>query len=188
MPAFMKDFPTQTLCDETDIDQLYYPAISNIVSRDDMLLRLGRTSRPNFLSLKRFIFYQNLLVPRWILEQTMYLTKKEVKAILLHIGSAIEATKQFRSAPNIHFLPDQNVKSTPQSDELYVHWFKDVLVTSETILRISMKFKKDLKTPRYFVKRFIKKNRNFAFHDQMELLPGEVQSLQFDSHYVYLHI
>ena len=164
----------ESFLDETDVDSYFYHNILDISQTGTRLVRLSKGSNKNLFALKVFEFCDLRTQQRFILQEEVTITKKELASLLNNLRSFL---KQYDSASKfpLHPIPNpkQEIGFTLWKDELFAHYFIDFKEHSNRQLRLSFRFEKDKKCC-FSLKKFAKQGDQFILTDIVNLSHSEL--------------
>ena len=117
----------ESFLDETDVDSYFYHIFLDIVLIDNGIVRVSKGSNKNIFAFKLFRFCNLKHQERFILEEEVSVSLKELAAILNTLRQFLknydEAVKftAVRPLPN----PKQEIEFTLFKDEIFAQFFQD---------------------------------------------------------------
>ena len=138
--AIYEEVP-ETFLDETDVDSYFYHNILDIAQIDKRIVRVSKGSNKKIFAFKLFHFCDLKNQQRFILEEELSVSLKELAAILNNLRHFL---KQYDSAAKFPLYPlpkpKQEIGFTLFKDELFAHYFQDIKEHCNRQIRLSFRF------------------------------------------------
>ena len=140
--------------DETDVDSYFYHNILDISQSHNRIVRVSKGSNKKSFAFKVFHFCDSKLQQRFILEEEVSISRKEIESLLDSLGEFLKAFDQANKVSQIPLpKPKFEIGFTLAKDELFSHCYKDIAEHLDRQIRISFRFEKN-KTCVFSIKKF----------------------------------
>lgn len=164
----------ESFLDETDVDSYFYHNILDISQTGNRIVRLSKGSNKNLFAIKVFDFCDVKNQQRFILDQEVCITKKELASILNKLRAFL---KQYDSASNFPLYPlptpKQEIGFTLWKDSLFAHCTENIKEHTNRHLRLSFRFGKDKKCC-FSLKKFANTGGQYILTELVNLSHAEV--------------
>ena len=144
-----EELPEEFL-DETDVDSYFYHNILDISQSHNRIVRVSKGSNKKSFAFKVFHFCDSKLQQRFILNEEVSISEKEIESLLDSVGDFLftrQFGKAFDQANKVSQIPLPKPKFeigfTKAKDELLSHCFKDIAEHLNRQIRISFRFEKN---------------------------------------------
>ena len=149
-----EEIPEEFL-DETDVDSYFYHNILDISQSHHRIVRVSKGSNKKSFAFKVFHFCDSKLQQRFILEEEVSISKKEIESLLDTLGEFLKAFDQANKVSQIPLpKPKFEIGFTKAEDELFTHCYKEIVELLNRQSRLSFRFEKN-KTCVSSIKRFV---------------------------------
>ena len=163
--------------DETDVDSYFYHNILDISQSNHRIVRVCKGSNKKSCAFKLFHFCDSKLQQRYILEEEVSISKRDIESLLDSFG---EFLKAFDQANKVLQIPLPKLKFemgfTKAKDELFNHCYKDIAEHLNRQIRLSLRFQKN-KTGVFCVKKFEHYGDQFIITEVVNLGYREIEHL-----------
>ena len=118
----------ESVLDETDFGSYFYYNILDIALIDNRITRVSNRSNKKIFAFKLFQFCNLKNEQRFILEEEVSVSLKELGAILNTPRQFVKQYDKSVKFPALYHLskPKQEISFTLFRDELFVHYFQDI--------------------------------------------------------------
>ena len=141
--SLYEEIPEEFL-DETDIDSYFYHNILDSSQTDNRIVRIRKGSNKKSFAFKVFLFCDSKLQQRFILEEEVSISKKEIESLLDSLGEFLKAFDQANKVSQIPLpKPKFEIGFTKAEDELFTHCYKDIVELLNRQIRLSFRFEKN---------------------------------------------
>ena len=177
-----EDLPDSFL-DESDIDSYFYHNILDVVKIQKRLIRLSKGSNKNQFVFKTFNFCDLANQQRFLLEEEISVTKKELRSILDQLRDLLLEFDKI-SCLQTHPLPKPKKESgfTLAQDELFSHHYRDIQEQTKTKLRLSFRIERH--DCCFQIKKFQKFGENYLLTQYINLRHCEIYDLYKNCCYI----
>ena len=170
--------------DGTDVDSYFYHSILDISQSHHRIVRVSKGFNKKSFAFKVFHFCDSKLQQRFILEEEVSISKKEIESLL---DSLVEFLKAFDQANKVSQIPIPKPKSeigfTKAKDEMFTQFYKDIAEHLNRQIRISFRFEKN-KTCVFSVKKFEHYGDQFILRKVVNLGYREIEHLYKNRYFV----
>ena len=129
--------------DETDIDRYFYHNILDISQSQHRVVRVSKGSTKKSFAFKVFQFCNSKLQQRFILQEEVSVSKKEIESLLDSLGEFLKAFHQATKVSQIPLAkPNFEIGFTKAKDELFTHCYKDIVDQLNRQIWLSFRFEK----------------------------------------------
>ena len=135
----------ENFLDETDVDSYYYHDILDIALIDNRILRVIKGSNKKIFAFKLFQVCNLKNQQRFILEEEVSVSLKELAAILNFLRQFLKQYDKTVKFPALHPLPKpkQEIGFTLFKDELSAEYFQDIKEHCNRKIRLSFRFERN---------------------------------------------
>ena len=118
----------ESFLDEIDVDSYFYHNILDIALIDNRIVRVSKGSNKKIFAFKLFQFCNLKNQQRFILEEEVSVSLKELAAILNTLRQFLKQYDKTVKYPALYPLPKpkQEIDFTLFKDELFAHYFQDI--------------------------------------------------------------
>ena len=118
----------ESFLDETDVDSYFYHNILDIVLIDNRIVRVSKGSNRKNFAFKLFQFFNLKNQKRFIHEEEVSVSLKELAAILNTLRQLLKQYDKTVKFPALHPLPKpkQEIGFSLFRDEFFAHYFRDI--------------------------------------------------------------
>ena len=172
----------ESFLDETDVDSFFYHNILDIALIDNRIVRVCKRSNKKVFAFKLFQFCNLKNQQRFILEEEVSVSLKELAAFL---NTLRQFLKQYDKTLALYPLPKpkQEIGFTSFKDELFAHCFQDIKEHCNRQIRLSFRFER--KKECYFsIKKFQIVGEQNVLKEIINSRHGEVHSLYKNRYYI----
>ena len=181
--SFYEEIPEEFL-DETDVDSYFYHNILDISQSQHRIVRVSKGSNKKAFAFKVFRFCDSKLQQRFILEEEVSISKKEIESLLDSLGEFLKAFDQANKVTQIPLpKPKHEIGFTKAKDELFTHCYKDIVEHLNRQIRLSFRFEKD-KTCIFSIKKFEQYGDQFILTEIVNLGYREIKHLYKNRYFV----
>ena len=174
--SIYEEIPEEFL-DETDVDSYFYHSILDISQSHHRIGRVSKGSNKKSFAFKVFHFCDSKLQQRFILEEEVGISKKEIESLLDSLGDFLKAFDQANKVSQIPLpKPNFEIGFTKAKDELFTHCYKDIAEHLNRQIRISFRFEKN-KTCVFSIKKFEDYGDQFILTEVVNLGYREIKHL-----------
>ena len=140
--------------DETDVDNYFFHNILDISQFHNRIVRVSEGSNKKFFAFKVYHFCDSKLPQRFILKEEVSISRNEIESLLDSMDEVLKAFDQANKVSQIP-LPKPKFETgfTKAKDELFSHFYKDVVEQLNRQFRKSFRFEKN-KTCVFSIKKF----------------------------------
>ena len=131
----------ESFLDETDVDSFFYHNIIDIAQIDNRIVRVSKCSNKKLFASKLFQFCYLKNQQRFILEEEVSVSLRELAAILNALRQFLKQYEKTVKFPALYPLPKlkQEVGFTLYKEELFAHYFHDVKERCNRQIRLSFR-------------------------------------------------
>ena len=148
-----EEIPEEYL-DKTDVDSYFFHSVLDISQSHHRIVRVSKGSKKTSFAFKVFHFCDSKFWQRFILEEEVSNSKKEIESLLDSLGDFLKAFDQANKVLQITIpKPKYEIGFTKAKDELFTHCYKDIAEHLNRQIRISFRFEKN-KTCVFSTKKF----------------------------------
>ena len=135
----------ENFLDETDVDSYFYHNILDIALIDNRIVRDIKGSNKKSFAFKLFQFCNLKNQQRFILEEEVSVSLKELAAILNTLRQFLKQYDKTVKFPALYPLPKpkQEIGFTLFKDELFAHYFQDIKEHCNRQIRPSFRFERN---------------------------------------------
>ena len=174
--SIYEEIPEEFL-DETDVDSYFYHNILDISQSHNQIVRVSKGSNKKSFAFKVFHFCDSKLQQRFILEEEVSISKKEIESLLDSLGEFLKAFDQANKVLQIPLpKPKFEIGFAKAKDELFSHCYKDIAEHLNRQIRISFRFEKN-KTFVFSIKKFEHYGDQFILTEVVNLGFREIKYL-----------
>ena len=175
--SFYEEIPEESLV-ETDEDSCFYRNIFDISQSQHRIVRVSRISNKKYFAIKLFQFCDLKTQQHYILQEEVNISKEGLTYL---VDSLRDFRKTFDQASECIQIPLPKPKieigSTNSKDNLFAHYYNDIIGHSHRKIRISFRFGNN-----NFCIFYIKK---FELHGNQFNLTKIVKGNYLEMHYSY---
>ena len=130
--------------DETDVDSYFYHNILDTALIDNRIVGVSKGSNKKIFAFKLFQFCNLKNQQRFILEDEVSVSLKELAAILNTLRQFLKQYDKTVNFPALHFLhkPKQEIGFTLFKDELFAHYFQAIKEHCNRQISLSFRFER----------------------------------------------
>ena len=181
--SICEEIPEEFL-DETDVDSYFYHSILDILQSHHRIFRVSKGSNKKSFAFKVFHFCDSKLQQRFILEEEISISTKEIESLLDSLREFVKAFDQASKVSQIPLpKPKFEIGFTKAKDELLTHCYKDVAEHLNRQIRISFRFEKN-KTCVFSIKKFEHYGDQFILTEVVNLGYREIKHLYKNRYFV----
>ena len=169
------DEVSETFLDETDVDSYFYHNILDIALIDNRIVRVSKGPNEKIFAFKLFQFCDLKNHQRFILEEEVSVSLKELAAILNTLRQFLKQYDKAVKFPLIGF--------TLFKDELFAHHFQDIKEHLKRQIRLCFRFERN-KGCCFSIKKFQIVGEQNVLTEIINLRHCEVYSLYKNRHYI----
>ena len=137
-----KEIPEEFL-DKTDVDSYFYHKILDISQSHYRIVRVSKGSNKKSFAFKVFHFCDSKLQQRYILEEEVSISEKEIESLLDSLGEFLKAFDQVNKVSQSPLpKPKFEIGFTKAKDEPFSHCHKDIVEHLNRQIRLSFRFEK----------------------------------------------
>ena len=175
----------ESFLDETDVDSYFYHNILDIALIDNRIVRVSKGSNKKIFAFKLFQFCNLKNQQRFILEEEVSVSLKELAAILNTLRQFLKQYDKTVKYPALYPLPKpkQEIGFTLFKDELFAHYFQDIKEHCNRQIRLSFRFERN-KECCFSIKKFQIVGEQNVLTDIINLRHCEVHSLYKNRYYI----
>ena len=131
--------------DETDVDSYFYHNILGIALIDNRIVRVSKGSNRKIFAFKLFQFCNLKNQQRFILEEEVSVSLKELAAILNTLRQFLKQSDKTVKFPALYPLPKpkQGIGFTLFKNELFAYYFQDIKEHCNRQIRLSFRFERN---------------------------------------------
>ena len=167
----------EAFLDETDVDSYFYYNILDISQSQNRIFRVSKGSNKKSVAFKVFHFCDSKLQQRFILEEEVSISKKEIESLLDSLGEFLKAFDQANKVLQIPLpKPKFEIGFTKAKDVVFSHCYKDIAEHLNRQKRISFRFGKN-KTCVFSIKKFEHYGDQFILTEVVNLGFREIKHL-----------
>ena len=140
--------------DGRDVDEYFYRNILNISQSHHRIVRVSKGSNKKSFEFKVFHFCHSKLQQRFILEEEVCISKKQIQSLLDSLGEFLKDLDQANKVSQVPLTkPIIEIGFTKAKDELFSHFYKDIIEHFKRQIRLSFRFEKN-KICVFYIKKF----------------------------------
>ena len=125
--SFSEEKP-EYLLDESDVDRYFYHNVFDISQSQHRIVRVSRGSNIKSFAIKFFQFCDLKTQQRYILQEEMNISKKELSCLVNHLLVFLKTFDQASRCIQIPLpKPKVEIGSTKSKDNLFVHYYNDII-------------------------------------------------------------
>ena len=138
--SFYEEIPEEFL-DETDVDKYFYHDILDISQSQHRIVRVSRGSNKKSFAIKLFQFCDMKTQQRYILQEEVKITKRELTCLVNSLRDFLKTFDQASKCIQIPLpKPKVEIGSTKSKDNLFAHYYKDIVEHPNRQSRLSFRF------------------------------------------------
>ena len=138
-PELPEDF-----LDETDVDSCFCHNFLNISQSHHRIVRVSQGSNKKSFEFKMFRFCDSKLQQRFILNEEVSISKKEIESLLASLGEFLKVFDQANKVSQIPLpKPKLEIGFTRAKDELFSPCYKDIVEHLSRQIRLACRFEKN---------------------------------------------
>ena len=171
--------------DETDVESSFYHNILDIALIDNRIVRVSKGSNKKIFAFKLFQFCNLKNQQRFILEEEVSVSLKELAAISNTLRQFLKQYDKTVKFPALYPLPKpkQEIGFTLFKDELFAHYFEDLKEHCNRQIRLSFRFERN-KECCFSIKKFKIVGEQNILTEIINLRHCEVHSLYKNRYYI----
>ena len=171
--------------DETDVDSCFYHNILDIALIDNRIVQVSKVSNKKLFAFKLFQFCNLKNQQRFILEEEVSVSLKELAAILNTLRQFLKQYDKTVKFPALHPLPKpkQEIGFTLFQDELFANYFLDIKEHCSRQIRLSFRFERN-KECCFSIKKFKIVGEQNVLAEIINLRHCEVHSFYKNRYYI----
>ena len=174
--SIYEEIPEEFL-DKTDVDSYFYHSILDISQSHHRIVRVSKGSNKKSFAFKVFHFCDSKLQQRFILQEEVSISKKEIESLVDSLGEILKAFDQANKISQIPIpKPKFEIGFTKAKDELFTHCYKHIAEHLNRQIRISFRFEKN-KTCVFSIKKFEHYGDQFILTEVVNLGYREIKHL-----------
>ena len=167
----------EELLDETDVDSYFYHNVLDNSQSHHRRVRVSKGSKKMSFAFKVFNFCDSKLQQRFILEEEVSISKKEIESLLDSLGEFRQAFDQANKISQIPLpKPKFEIGFTKAKGELFSHCYKDIVKHLNRQFRLSFWVEKN-KTCVFSIKKFEQDGDQFIHTEVINLSYREIKHL-----------
>ena len=140
--SIYEEIPEKIL-DETDVDSYFYHNILDISQSHHRIVRVSKGANKKSFAFKVFLVSDSKIQQRFILNEEVSISKKEIESLLDSLGEFLKAFDQANKISQITLpKPKFEIGFTKAKDELFSHCYKDIVEHLNRQLWLSFRFEK----------------------------------------------
>ena len=137
-----EEIPEEFL-DETDVDSFFYHNISDISQSQHRKVRVSRGSNKKSFAIKLFQFCDLKAQQRYILQEEVNISKRELTCLVDNLRYFLKTFDQAIKCIQIPLpKPKVQIGSTKSKDNLFAHYYNDIIEHPNRQIRLSFRFGK----------------------------------------------
>ena len=181
--SFYEEIPEEFL-QETDVDSLFYHNIFDISHSQHRIVRVSRGSNKKSFEIKLFQFCDLTTQQRYIPQEEVIISKGELTCLVDNLRDFLNTFDQASKCIQIP-LPKHKVEigSTKSADNLFAHFFNDIIEHPNRQIRLSFRFGKDLSCV-FSLKEFGILGNQFILTENVNLNHREIHHFYKNRYYV----
>ena len=170
--------------DETDVDNYFHYNIFHISQSQHRIVRVTRSSNKKSFAIKLFQFCDIKIQQRYILQQEVNITKRELTCLVDNLRDFLKAFDQPSKCIQIP-LPKHKVEvgSTKSKDNLFAHYYNDIIEHPNGQIRLSFQFGNNDSCV-FSLKKFELRGNQFILTEIVNLNHREYHHLYKNRYYV----
>ena len=163
--------------DETDVDSYFYHNILDISQSHYRKIQLNKGPNKKSFAFKVFHFCDSKLQQRFILKEEVSISKKRIETPLDSLGEFLKVFYQVNKVSQVSLpKPKFEIGFTKAKDELFSHFYKDIVEHLNRQIRLSFRFEKN-NTCVLSIKKFEHDDDQFILIDVVNLSYCEIKHL-----------
>ena len=169
--------------DETDVDSYFYHNIFDISQSLDWIVRVSRGYKKLF-AIKLFQFYDLKTQQRYIRQEDVNISKKKLTClvdILRDFRKTFAKASKCIQTPLLK--PKVEIGSTKSKDNLFAHYYKDIIEHPNRQVRLSFRFGENNSCV-FSIKKFELHGNQFIFTEIGDRSDREIHHLYKNRYYV----
>ena len=138
--SFYEEIPEELL-DETDVDSFFQKNIFDISQSQQRIVWVSRGSNKKPFAIKLFQFCDLKTHQRYILQEEMNISKREVTCLVDNLRDFLKTFDQASKCIQLPLpKPKVEIGSTKSKDNLFAHYYNDVIEHPNRQIRLSFRF------------------------------------------------
>ena len=138
--SFYGEIPEEFL-DETDAYSSFYQYRFDISQSQHRIVRFGRGSNKKSFAIKLFQFCDLKTQQRFILQEDVIISKRELTSLVNNLRVFLKTVDQTIKCIQIPLpKPKVEIGSTKSKDNLFVHYYNDIIEHPKRQIRLSFRF------------------------------------------------
>ena len=182
--AIYEEVP-ESFLDETDVDSYFYHNILDIALIDNRIVRVIKGSNKKNFASKLFQFCNLKNQQRFVLEEEVSVSLKELAAILNTLRQFLKQYDKTAKYPALYPLPKakQEFGFTLFKDEFFAHYFQGIKEHCSRQIRLSFRFERN-KEYCFSIKKFQIVGEQNVLTETINLRHCELHSLYKNRYYI----
>ena len=138
--SFYEEIPEKCL-DETDVDSYFYLNIFDISQSQHPIVRVSKGSNKILFAIKLFQFFDLKTQQRYILQEEVNISKRELTCLVDNLRDFLKRFDQASKCIQIPLpKPKAEIGSTKSKDNLFAHYYNDIIEHPNRQIRLSFRF------------------------------------------------
>ena len=138
--SFYKKIPEEFV-DETDVDSYFYHKTLDISQSQNRIARVSRGSNKKSFAIKLFLFWDLKTQQRYILQENVNISKRELTCMVDSLRGFLKTFDHASKCIQIPLpKPIVDIRSTKSKDNLFVHYYNDIIGHPNRQIRLSFRF------------------------------------------------
>ena len=181
--SVQEEIPEEIL-DKTDVNSYFFHNNLDVSQSHNRIVRVSRGSNKKPFAFKVFHFCDSKLQQRFILKEEVSISKNEIESLLDSLGEFLKAFDQANKVSQIPLpRPEFEIGFTKAKDELFSHFYKDIVEHLSRQILISFRFEKNT-TCVFSIKKFEHYGDQFILTKVVNLGYREIKHLYKNQFFV----
>ena len=169
---------SEEFLDETDVDSCFYYNVFEIFQSQHRIVRVSRGSNKKSIAIKLFQFCDLKTQQRCILQEEVNISKREFTCLVDNLRDFLKTFDQASKCIQIPLpKPKVEVGSTKSKDNLFTHYYNDIIEHPKRQIRLSFRFGNHNSCVFYF--------KHFELHGNQFILTETVNLNHCEIHHLY---
>ena len=138
--SFYEEIPEEFV-DETDVDIYFYQNLFDISQSQHRIIRVSRGSNKESFAIKLFQVCDIKTQQRYIVREEVNISKKELTCLVDSLRDFLKTFDQASKCIQIPLpKPKVEIGSTKSKDNLFAHYYNDIIEHPNRQIRLSFRF------------------------------------------------
>ena len=181
--SFYKEIPEEFV-DETEVDSYFYYIIFEISQSQHRIVQVSRGSNKKSFAIKFFQFCDLKTQQRYILQEEVNISKGELACLVDNLRDFLKTFDQASKCIQAPLAkPKVEIGSTKSKDNLFSHYYNDIIEQPNRQIRISFRFGNNSSCV-FSLKKFELHGNQFILIEITKLNHREIHHLLKNRYYV----